>query len=509
MGVGGFAVEGSAAAAAVDVKLTASVVITCIVAASTGLIFGYDIGISGGVTAMNPFLEKFFPSILKKAQKAETSLYCMYDSQVLTSFTSSLYLAALISSLAASRVSALLGRRGIMLVGGCLFLTGAALNGGAQNIAMLIIGRILLGLGVGFTNQATPLYLSEVAPPKLRGGFSAGFQLFVAIGVIVSNVVNFFTKDYTWGWRLSLGLAAVPAIIMTVGALFILDTPNSLVERGKMDEARQSLVRIRGKDADVEPELAEIVKASEIARAANQEPLMTMFKRMYRPHIVIAILLPCFQQLTGINIIAFYAPVLFKSVGFGDDSSYIASIILAGANFTAIIVSTGFVDRYGRRFLLLAGGTLMFFCLVAVSAVLGVTASNSSAKTIPTSDGIAVLVVMCIYSAGFGWSWGPLSWLIPSEIFPIKIRPTGQSISVAVGSGMTFLLTQTFLSMLCHLTYGTFLFYAGWLFVMTTFAMFFVPETKGISIDSMYVVWGRHWFWGRFVQVEEKSGSKV
>jgi sugar porter (SP) family MFS transporter len=296
---------------------------------------------------------------------------------------------------------------------------------------------------------------------------------------------------------------------MTIGAVFISDTPNSLVERGKTDEARQSLIRIRGKDADVEPELAEIIKASEIAREATQEPFLTMFKRMYRPHIVIAILLPCFQQLTGINIIAFYAPVLFKSVGFGDNSSYLASIILAGANFCAIMVSTGFVDRYGRRFLLIAGGTVMFFCLVAVSSVLGVAAGNSSAKTLPTSDGIAVLVLMCMYSAGFGWSWGPLSWLIPSEIFPIRIRPTGQSISIAVGSFMTFLLTQTFLTMLCHLTYGTFLFYACWMFVMTGFAIFFIPETKGISIDSMYIVWGRHWFWHRFVQVEEKSVSKV
>ncbi|KAM7253284.1 hypothetical protein ACFE04_025902 [Oxalis oulophora] len=137
----------------VDVKLTKSVVITCIVAGSTGLIFGYDVCISGGVTAVEAFLEKFFPSVLRQSRAASTSLYCMYDSQILTAFTSSLSLAALVSSLVAGRVSALIGRRGIMLVGGCLFLSGSALNAGAENDAMLIIGRILLGLGVGFTNQ--------------------------------------------------------------------------------------------------------------------------------------------------------------------------------------------------------------------------------------------------------------------------------------------------------------------------------------------------------------------
>lgn len=133
--------------------LTASVMITCIVAASGGLIYGYDIGISGGVTTMIPFLKKFFPTILVKLADAKTSLYCRYNSQTLTAFTSSLYIAGLASSLIASRLTATFGRRNIMLLGGCLFLAGGAINGGAENIFMLILGRILLGFGVGFSNQ--------------------------------------------------------------------------------------------------------------------------------------------------------------------------------------------------------------------------------------------------------------------------------------------------------------------------------------------------------------------
>ncbi|KAK9271052.1 hypothetical protein L1049_026641 [Liquidambar formosana] len=483
-------------------RITASVVITCIVAASSGLIFGYDIGISGGVTTMKPFLHKFFPAVLRKAAEAKTNMYCVYNSQVLTSFTSSLYIAGLAASLVASRLTVALGRRNIMVLGGCTFLAGAAINGGAANVAMLILGRIMLGFGVGFTNQATPIYLSEMAPPKWRGAFNTGFQFFIGIGVVTANCINYGTAKLTYGWRLSLGLAIVPAVIMTLGALLISDTPSSLVERGKLAQARQSLGKVRGIDTNVEAELAELVKVSEAAKAANQEPIVTIFERQYRPHLVMAIAIPFFQQLTGINIIAFYAPVLFQSVGFGSDSALIAAIILGLVNLASILVSTAVVDRCGRRFLFIVGGAQMLICQVAVACVLAATTGVSGTKNISKGYAILVLLLMCTYAAGFGWSWGPLSWLIPSEIFPMKIRPTGQSISVAVNFATTFVLSQTFLTMLCHFKFATFLFYAGWIAVMSIFVVFFLPETKGVPLESMYTVWEKHWYWRRFVKVQ-------
>ncbi|RVW56017.1 Sugar transport protein 5 [Vitis vinifera] len=450
---------------------------------------------------MQPFLKKFFPVVLRKAADAKTNIYCVYDSHVLTAFTSSLYIAGLAASLVASRLTRAVGRRNTMIIGGLTFLIGAALNGGAENVAMLILGRILLGFGVGFTNQATPIYLSEMAPPKWRGAFGTSFQFFIGIGVVVANCLNYGTAKISWGWRLSLGLAIVPSVIMTVGALLISDTPSSLVERGKVAQARDSLRKARGKDIDIEPELAELVKTSEAVKAANEEPFVTIFERQYRPHLVMAFAIPFFQQLTGINIIAFYAPVLFQSVGFGSDSALIASIILGCVNLLSIIVSTFIVDRYGRRILFLEGGTQMIIGQVAVACVLAVTTGVSGTKDIPRGYAVLVLVLMCIYAAGFGWSWGPLSWLIPSEIFPMKIRTTGQAISVAVNFATTFVLAQTFLTMLCHFKYGTFLFYAGWLIAMTLFVILFVPETKGIPLESMYQVWERHWFWRRFVSL--------
>ncbi|KAJ8772071.1 hypothetical protein K2173_027248 [Erythroxylum novogranatense] len=504
MANGSFSVE-DRSAAGFSGKITASVVITCVVAASSGLIFGYDIGITGGVTTMIPFLEKFFPSILRKAAMAKTNIYCIYDSQVLTAFTSSLYIAGLAASLVASRLTAAVGRKNTMVLGGCTFFLGTVLNSSAVNITMLILGRVLLGFGVGFTNQATPLYLSEIAPPKWRGAFGTGFQFFIGIGVVASNCINFGAAKLSWGWRLSLGLAVAPSVLMTLGSLLITDTPSSLVERGKTEQARQALIKVRGTNENTEAEFADLIKATEVNKAAQKEPFMTILERQYRPHLVMAIAIPFFQQVTGINIIAFYAPILFQSVGFGNDSALIAAIILGLVNLFSILCSTAMVDRYGRRFLFITGGILMFTCQVMVAIVLAATTGVSGNKQISKGYAALVLVLMCVYAAGFGWSWGPLSWLIPSEIFPIKVRPTGQSISIAVNFATTFVLSQTFLTMLCHLKFSTFLFYGGWIAVMTIFVVVFLPETKGIPLDSMYAVWEEHWYWRRFVGAKPKT----
>ncbi|XP_027368382.1 sugar transport protein 5-like [Abrus precatorius] len=496
MAIGGFDVDASSNA--FSGKITLSVVLTCIVAASGGLIFGYDIGISGGVTTMKPFLEKFFPAILRKSASAETNMYCVYDSQLLTLFTSSLHLAGLVSSLLASRVTTALGRRNTMVFGGCIFFAGAAVNGAAQNIAMLILGRILLGLGVGFTNQATPVYLSEIAPPKWRGAFNTGFQFFIGLGVVIANCINYGTARLTWGWGLSLGLATVPAIIMTIGAFLIPDTPSSLVARGHIEKARNALRKVRGPTIDVEPELQQVIRLSQVSEAMEQESFVTIFENQYRPHLVMAFVIPLSQQLTGINIVAFYAPNLFQSVGLGNDSALLSAVILGLVNLASILVSTAVVDRFGRRFLFVVGGVQMLLCMIAVAIVLALVSGVHGTEHISKGIAILVLVLLCFYAAGFGWSWGPLCWLIPSEIFPLKIRSTGQSIAIAVQFLTVFVLSQTFLTMLCHFKFGVFLFYAGWIAVITIFIILFLPETKGIPLDSMYTIWGKHWYWRRF-----------
>ncbi|KAI3991369.1 hypothetical protein MKX01_034688 [Papaver californicum] len=205
-----------------------------------------------------------------------------------------------------------------------------------------------------------------MAPPKWRGAFSSGFLLFIGIGVIVATVINFgATRLGSWGWRLSFGLAAAPAAFMTLGALLVTDTPSSLVDRGKVVQAQQALLKVRGFNSNIEAELNQLIVASEATKEVYKEPFKTIFERKYRPHLVMSIAIPFFQQLTGINVIAFYAPVLFQSVGFGNDSALIGAIILGVVNFISIILSMFIVDLYGRRVLFMQGGIQMIICQVS------------------------------------------------------------------------------------------------------------------------------------------------
>ncbi|KAM7255347.1 hypothetical protein ACFE04_020588 [Oxalis oulophora] len=484
-------------------NLTWYVIITSIVGAMGGLIFGYDIGISGGVTSMNSFLIKFFPSVYvsKNNHSSSTNQYCQYNNSKLTMFTSSLYLAALVSSVFASWITRKYGRKKTMLGGGFLFLLGAILNGVAQNVGYLIGGRILLGVGIGFSNQAVPLYLSEMAPYKHRGALNIGFQMMITIGILIANVLNFFFAKINGGWRWSLGLACVPALFVTVGSCFLSETPNSLIERGQNDIAKEKLKRIRGVE-DVDEEFLDIVHASEESRKVN-DPWSNLLKRKYRPQLIMSVFLPFLQQFTGINVIMFYAPVLFNTLGFKDNASLMSAVITGLVNVMATIVSIVAVDRVGRRKLFLQGGIQMFMSQIVIGICIAAKFGTSgNPGELPALYAVAVVVLICVYVAGFAWSWGPLAWLVPSEIFPLEIRPAAQSITVAVNMLATFVVAQVFLLALCHMKFGLFFFFAAFVFAMSWFIYLLLPETKGIPIEEMENVWREHWYWKRFI-VEE------
>lgn len=313
---------------------------------------------------MDDFLEKFFPVVFEKKHKAKENNYCKYDNQGLQLFTSSLYLAALVFSFVASKCCTKYGRRLTMQAASIFFLAGVVLDAAARNLAMLIIGRILLGMGVGFANQAVPLFLSEIAPVRIRGALNILFQLDVTIGILIANIVNYLTSNiHSWGWRLSLGLAGVPATILCFGSLLIIETPTSLIERGKVDEGRATLRRVRGTD-DIDAEFREIVRACEEAREVKH-PFRTLMKSRSRPQLVIAVMMQVFQQFTGINAIMFYAPVLFQTMGFKNDASLLSAVITGTVNVLCTIVSILMVDRAGRRFLLLEACVQMFISQVS------------------------------------------------------------------------------------------------------------------------------------------------
>ncbi|KAL6634606.1 hypothetical protein ACP70R_027277 [Stipagrostis hirtigluma subsp. patula] len=503
-GGGALAVDGAVAevtGSGYGGEITFTVVMSCLMAASGGLIFGYDISITGGLTQMESFLQAFFPEIIQKMNRAQQDAYCIFDSQLLTTFVSSLYLAGMFACLVAGHVTRKVGRRNSMLIGASLFFVGAVLNCTAVNIYMLVIGRVLLGFAVGFTNQSAPVYLAEIAPARWRGAFTTIFHFFLNIGMFVADLVNYRANTIpVWGWRLSLGVGIVPAAVILLGAAFIPDSPNSLVLRGRVDEARASLRRIRGASAEVDAELSDIVRAAEEDRRHESGAFRRIVRREYRPHLVMAVAIPLFFELTGMIVVTLFTPLLFYTVGFTSQKAILGSIITDVVSLASIAVAAVAVDRYGRRSLFLVGGGVLVACLVGMAWIFGARLGADGGKAMPRGYAVAVVALVCVYTAGFGVSWGPLKWIVPSEIFPLEVRSAGQGMSEAISLLLTFVQTQSFLEMLCSFKYGAFAYNAGWVVVMTAFVAFFLPETKGVPIESVRDLWARHWYWKRFVK---------
>ncbi|CAK9188071.1 unnamed protein product [Ilex paraguariensis] len=232
---------------------------------------------------------------------------------------------------------------------------------------------------------------------------------------------------------------------------------------------------------DVQAELDDLIKASGISKTIKY-PFKNIIRAKYRPQLVMSITIPFFQQVTGINVISFYAPVLFRTIGFGESASLLSLLI---------------VDKVGRSFLFIVGGSQMFVSQMLIGGLMAAKLGDHGGLS--KGDDLLVLILICIYVAGFGLSRGPLGWLVPTENFPLEIRSAAQSITVAVGFFFIFLVAQTFLAMLCHFKFGIFFFFGGWLAVMTGFVCMLLPETKNVPIEQMYRIWREHWFWKAIV----------
>lgn len=347
--------------------------------------------------------------------------------------------------------------------------------------------------------QSVPLYLSEMAPAKYRGAISNGFQLCIGIGFLSANLINYETQKikHGYGWRISLATAAIPASILTLGSIFLPETPNSIIQTtGDVHKAELMLCRVRGTN-DVQDELTDLVEASSGSKS-NSNAFVKLLQRKYRPELVMALAIPFFQQVTGINVVAFYAPVLFRTVGFGESGSLMSTLVTGIVGTASTFLSMLVVDKIGRKTLFLIGGLQMLVSQVTIGVIIMVAELHDG--VIEEGYGYAVVVLVCVYVAGFGWSWGPLGWLVPSEIFPLEIRSVAQSVTVAVSFVFTFAVAQSVPPMLCKFRAGIFFFYGGWVVVMTVAVQLFLPETKNVPIEKVAGLWEKHWFWKRMTR---------
>ncbi len=425
------------------------------VAALSGILFGYDTGVISGAIL---FIKTDF----------------QLTPQTNGVVVSAVLLGALLGAIVSGRLVDHLGRKRLLITDAVLFIVGTIASAFANSIAFLIVGRISVGIAIGIASYVAPLYISEIAPTRYRGALVSLNQLAITLGILLSYIVDFIFVNHG-GWRFMLGTGIIPALGLLIGMFFLPDSPRWLCARGLHTQALTILERIHGCVKTANHELANIQKNS-----TAHGSWKTLFTLHVKSTVIIGVGLAIIQQCTGINTIIYYAPTIFNLAGFAGPTSAILATIGIGLVFVlSTLVALPLIDTIGRRPLLLAG-------LLGMTVSLGLLSfAFYQPGTSPLLKWTA-LFSMLIYIACFGFSLGPIMWLIIAEIYPLKVRGLGCSIATAANWGSNMLVALTFLSLIEFLGASyTFSIYCALSILSVLFVYYLVPETKDITLEQM------------------------
>lgn len=501
-----------------------------LVATLGGLLFGYDTAvISGTVESLRKFFIEPFGLPLDQANALEGFV------------VSSALIGCILGASFAGWISQRYGRKPTLLVAAVLFLLSAIGSawpefglgwpgsGDHTYMYLFVAYRILGGIGVGLASMVSPMYIAEVAPAERRGNLVSWNQFAIIFGMLVVYFVNYsiaLQGDSQWlhtiGWRWMFASETIPAFLFFVFLLMVPETPRYLVMRGKTEKALGILDRLVGK-AKAAKEI-EAIQESFKEKAPSMKPYFTFmgawlvfflllfgiltavgntnaleialigsfFVSLLFPIrsfgvliIVVGVLLSGFQQFVGINVVLYYAPEIFKTMGAATDAALLQQIVVGAVNLSFTVLAIFTVDRFGRRPLMIIGALIMACAMI----ILGTTFYTHAV-------GMGSLICMLVYTAGFAMSWGPVCWVLLSEIFPNSIRSTVMSIAVAGQWIANFLVSWTF-PMLDKNQYLTDTFNHGmayWIYgvmglLAALFIWKFVPETKGKTLEQMEKYW--------------------
>ncbi len=469
--------------------LKSYIVLITLIATLGGLLFGYDTAvISGAVGSLRAYF--IDPRNLGDANAANA---------LLGFIVSSALIGCIIGGCLGGLVSSTLGRKKGLIVAAVLFLVSALGSaapeflfasigqGGPGYIWHFVFYRIVGGIGVGLASMLSPMYIAEIAPARLRGNLVAWNQLAIIFGMIVVYFVNYAIALYgggdAWlneiGWRYMFASGAIPAAFF-LGLLFLVpETPRFLMLKGRETEARAVLSRL------VTPEEGEM-EIHEIRSSLTQHRSGSMLS-FGVGIIVLGVMLSVFQQFIGINVVLYYAPEIFRSMGMGTNASLFQTILVGAVNLAFTVVAVLCVDRYGRKPLQIIGAIVM----AASMAGLGLALTMQD-------KGFLSLTCMMLYIAGFAVSWGPVTWVLLSEIFPNQIRDKALALAVAAQWIANYLVSWTFPVMndnptlVAQFHHGfPYFVYAGMALLAALFTWKFIPETKGRTLEELEQLWTR------------------
>jgi sugar porter (SP) family MFS transporter len=425
-----------------------------------GLLFGYDTGVISG-------------AILYIKEEFKVSPF------VEGAIVAGLLLGAMIGAALAGRLSDRFGRRRVIICAAIVFTLGALGAALAPNAGLLIGSRFVLGIAVGSAALVVPLYLSEIAPTEIRGAVSALNQLAIVGGILAAFLVNAALAS-SGDWRLMLGAAVIPSLILLAGMALLPETPRYLVSSGEEKEAREVLDQVR-EGSDHEEEIEEIREVDE--QEGSGGGLGELKEKWLRPALVVPVGLAILQQLVGINTIIYYAPTTLTNVGYGNEAAIYANIAIGVLNVVMTVVAIRIVDRVGRKPMLLGGLIGMVLSL----AVLGVSLLVLDEPKSP-GDPAAVITLICLatFIASFALTWGPVVWVMLPEVLPLHVRGTAMGLALFLHWGANFGVSQTFPVLLDGFGPGpVFLGYAVVGVLAFAFVKRFVTETKGRSLEEI------------------------
>jgi sugar porter (SP) family MFS transporter len=426
-----------------------------VTASLAGLLFGFDTVVISGVTE----------SIRQVFDLAPGSFWAGFA-------VASALLGTFIGALVAGAPGDAFGSRDSLKAVGFMYIASALGCAFCWNLESFYVFRFIGGLAIGASSVLAPVYISEIAPADRRGALTGLFQFNIVFGILLAYVSNFLVQEMSAGadlWRLKLGIAAVPAVLFTALMYTIPQSPRWLALRGRAVEAKAALQRVGVQDTDAM--LAEFERAAQLARRNSAERL---FVAAYRRPIVLAILLAMFNQLSGINAILYYLNDIFAYAGFSGWSNALQAVAIGAANLIATMIALRFIDRIGRKKLLLTGAIGTAFALAAVAVIFA------------TGEGKGLLLAMLIvFIAFFAFSQGAVIWVYLAEIFPTAVRSRGQALGSATHWGMNALIAQLFPMIAAYTQSLPFAFFAACMVVQFFVVLAIFPETRGVELESM------------------------
>ncbi|KAF9608359.1 hypothetical protein IFM89_009478 [Coptis chinensis] len=458
-------------------KTTKKYVFACAVFASlNSVLLGYDVGVMSGAIL-------FIQEDLKITEVQQEVLVGIL------SFVS------LIGSLAAGRTSDAIGRKWTMGFAAVIFQTGAVVMTVAPTFRVLMIGRLLAGVGIGFGVMIAPVYIVEISPAIARGSLTSFPEIFINIGILLGYVSNYAFSGFSShiNWRIMLAVGILPSVFIAVALFIIPESPRWLVMKDRINEAREVLMKTNENEGEVEERLAEIQTAATKANGEIEEK--AIWRELLSPSpllrrmLITGVGIQCFQQITGIDATVYYSPTIFRDAGIEDKTKLLAATVSVGfAKTIFILIAIVLIDKVGRKPLLYVSTIGMTTCLFILALSLSVLGGKAGIT-------MAILAV-CGNVAFFSVGIGPVCWVVTSEIFPLKLRAQASAVGAVGNRVCSGLVAMSFLSVTRAITVGgTFFIFSAVSALSVAFVHFFVPETKGKSLEQIELLFQKNVDW--------------